>query len=600
MATKHHPNLVRLLGYATCGDLRERIEQILVYEFISNGDLDKWLSADAPSPLTFGILMLVVLTGKPATYEDDKNHSRGILKWVQEKVGQGSLEEIADPRMGTVPPDALQRIADLAMRCTATFTADRPSMGRIAQEMDALRGEVGGGEEQVHKAYEVVDAELRARMQQQQKMSEQSMDSFLDSIHSGKIGSMMDTGEVITVEMEQAKAGTIVNREQAGIIRLCWMAALHSTHHHARCTDMRADGRKGKRRGEGGKQLSVVRSPRLYTQQQQPSVPSSPARLSTLHRSTPSACTTQSAKYPFPHARTLACHSISFVAGRGVGSTPTLPHAPPLWPCREEAPEGGLLRREAAGGASAALSSPARHQLSISSGAVQVTLSGAGPLSGAGSPSGAGSLGVCGVWRGGALGSTPTLPHAPPLWPCRDSWGREGGSTAAWQSHCSKGEYRDGLGLSRSAGKPPRCVPPLDLWLVAEAAPVAPSALTCHPTPPHPCTPLTFLPLAAYSLLFSSLLSVEGRGVGVNTAAPSRSSPVAVQVAVGGEGGSTPLGWGGKGEYRAGSSETRLSVGALEQARRVEFTLSLTSSSLPFPFPPSSTLPGPQRSPSLP
>ncbi|CAI5953703.1 unnamed protein product [Closterium sp. NIES-64] len=125
-------------------------------------------------------------------------------------------------------------------------------------------------------------------------------------------------------------------------------------------------------------------------------------------------------------------------------------------------------------------------------------------------------------WRGGALGSTPTLPHAPPLWPCRDSWGREGGSTAAWQSHCSKGEYRDGLGLSRSA--------------------------------------------AAYSLLFSSLLSVEGRGVGVNTAAPSRSSPVAVQVAVGGEGGSTPLGWGGKGEYRAGSSETRPAQG--EGSRR--------------------------------
>ncbi|CAI5942590.1 unnamed protein product [Closterium sp. NIES-65] len=53
-------------------------------------------------------------------------------------------------------------------------------------------------------------------------------------------------------------------------------------------------------------------------------------------------------------------------------------------------------------------------------------------------------------WRGGALGSTPTLPRAPPLWPCRDLWGPEGGSTAAWQSHYSKGEYRDGLGLSRS------------------------------------------------------------------------------------------------------------------------------------------------------
>ncbi|CAI5968191.1 unnamed protein product [Closterium sp. NIES-65] len=48
-----------------------------------------------------------------------------------------------------------------------------------------------------------------------------------------------------------------------------------------------------------------------------------------------------------------------------------------------------------------------------------------------------------------------------------------------------------------------------------------------------------------------------GEGVGVNTAAPSRSTPVALQVAVvGGEGGSTPLGWDGKGEYRAGLSET--------------------------------------------
>ncbi|CAI5949474.1 unnamed protein product [Closterium sp. NIES-64] len=100
---------------------------------------------------------------------------------------------------------------------------------------------------------------------------------------------------------------------------------------------------------------------------------------------------------------------------------------------------------------------------------VQVPLSGAGPplrcrfpsqvqvpLSGAGSPlrcrfPSQVQVPLASVaWRGGALGSTPTLPRAPPLWPCRDLWGPEGGSTAAWQSHYSKGEYRDGLGLSRS------------------------------------------------------------------------------------------------------------------------------------------------------
>ncbi|CAI5978528.1 unnamed protein product [Closterium sp. NIES-65] len=90
-------------------------------------------------------------------------------------------------------------------------------------------------------------------------------------------------------------------------------------------------------------------------------------------------------------------------------------------------------------------------------------------------------------------------------------------------------------------------------------------SLLCSHLPFHftaPSTPLTFLPLAAYSLLFSSLLSVEGRGVGVNTAAPSRPSSVAVQVAVvGGEGGSTSLGWDGKGEYRAGMGRESIGLG---------------------------------------
>ncbi|CAI5934431.1 unnamed protein product [Closterium sp. NIES-65] len=53
MATKSHPNLVRLLGY--CFDMSyeaERMEQIVVDEFMANGDLDRWIGPDAPHPLT--------------------------------------------------------------------------------------------------------------------------------------------------------------------------------------------------------------------------------------------------------------------------------------------------------------------------------------------------------------------------------------------------------------------------------------------------------------------------------------------------------------------------------------------------------------------
>ncbi|CAI5501362.1 unnamed protein product [Closterium sp. Naga37s-1] len=43
MATKHHPNLVRLLGYAVGGHVSTRVENVLVYEFMANGDLRTWI-----------------------------------------------------------------------------------------------------------------------------------------------------------------------------------------------------------------------------------------------------------------------------------------------------------------------------------------------------------------------------------------------------------------------------------------------------------------------------------------------------------------------------------------------------------------------------
>ncbi|CAI5961844.1 unnamed protein product [Closterium sp. NIES-65] len=84
-----------------------------------------------------------------------------------------------------------------------------------------------------------------------------------------------------------------------------------------------------------------------------------------------------------------------------------------------------------------------------------------------------------------------------------------------------------------------------------------PSASSDRASPPSPPRLSS-----SHSLFLCGPLQVEGRGVGVNTATPSRLSPVAVQVAVvGGEGGSTPLGWDGMGEYRAGSSESRSGSG---------------------------------------
>ncbi|CAI5535626.1 unnamed protein product [Closterium sp. Naga37s-1] len=44
MATKNHLNLVRLLGFCKDYDAATgHMEQILVYEFMENGDLEAWI-----------------------------------------------------------------------------------------------------------------------------------------------------------------------------------------------------------------------------------------------------------------------------------------------------------------------------------------------------------------------------------------------------------------------------------------------------------------------------------------------------------------------------------------------------------------------------
>ncbi|GJP64678.1 hypothetical protein CLOP_g21645 [Closterium sp. NIES-67] len=243
MATKHHPNLVRLLGFAVGGDVNTRVENVLIYEFIANGDLQRWINQDAPTSLTlqqrvdiligvargleylhsfgivhrdikpanilidehmqpkvadfglvrvgegtalgstrvlgtagyvdpaysrthnattaadvysYGIVMLVVLSGRGATVNDvnlgnesddpGDQEPMSISKWATDLVARGKTSLLADPRMAA-PDDVIRCIAQLAVSCTAMPTASRPSIAHVAQDLEALRAEMGGGDE---------------------------------------------------------------------------------------------------------------------------------------------------------------------------------------------------------------------------------------------------------------------------------------------------------------------------------------------------------------------------------------------------------------------------------------------------------------------
>ncbi|CAI5967738.1 unnamed protein product [Closterium sp. NIES-65] len=116
MADKNHPNIVRLLGFAVGGDV------------------------------SFGVLMLVVLTGRPPLSEDD-GESKQIVPWASSCLSSNDTESLKDARMDAPPGDAVLHVAELAVSCTVERTASRPSMAHIATQLQAVMEEVAGKKE---------------------------------------------------------------------------------------------------------------------------------------------------------------------------------------------------------------------------------------------------------------------------------------------------------------------------------------------------------------------------------------------------------------------------------------------------------------------
>ncbi|CAI6011096.1 unnamed protein product [Closterium sp. NIES-65] len=188
-AAQHHPNLVRLLGFAIGITDKRRVEQILIYELMPNGDLSRWIgkgehfNSCAHALLrgdSFGILMLELITGRHVITNSFETHSDEeagqqlhILRWVQQQLGQlGNRAVVAglkDARMEAWD-DLVLRVVDLALRCTAKHSAMRPAMGVIAAELETVLVALGG--ERRNSAARQVDQQV-----EEERMADLDLDA---------------------------------------------------------------------------------------------------------------------------------------------------------------------------------------------------------------------------------------------------------------------------------------------------------------------------------------------------------------------------------------------------------------------------------------
>ncbi|KAL6851619.1 hypothetical protein ACP4OV_020183 [Aristida adscensionis] len=92
---------------------------------------------------SFGVVLLELATGRPAVLRDPEPTS--VIHWARQRLARGNIEGVVDPRMrGDHDVNGVWKAADIALKCTAQASAQRPTMTDVvAQLQECLELEDG-------------------------------------------------------------------------------------------------------------------------------------------------------------------------------------------------------------------------------------------------------------------------------------------------------------------------------------------------------------------------------------------------------------------------------------------------------------------------
>lgn len=83
---------------------------------------------------SFGVVLLELITGRPAILRDPEPTS--IIQWARQRLARGNIEGVVDPRMrGAHDVNSVWKAADIALKCTAQTSAQRPTMTDVVAQL---------------------------------------------------------------------------------------------------------------------------------------------------------------------------------------------------------------------------------------------------------------------------------------------------------------------------------------------------------------------------------------------------------------------------------------------------------------------------------
>ncbi|RCV25654.1 hypothetical protein SETIT_5G182700v2 [Setaria italica] len=143
----HQLNLVRLVGFCA-----EKSHRLLVYEYLCNGSLDKWIFHTSPvftlswktrqkaDIYSFGIVMVEIICGRENLDESQPEESIHLISLLQEKARFGQLSDLVDSASNDMKfhMDEVIEAMKLAMWCLQVDSSRRPLMSTVAKVLEGV------------------------------------------------------------------------------------------------------------------------------------------------------------------------------------------------------------------------------------------------------------------------------------------------------------------------------------------------------------------------------------------------------------------------------------------------------------------------------